>query len=401
MTTIDTDVIVIGAGPAGLTTARFLDEMGVDYLLLTKETVPCRDKACGGFVPMRAIEEFILGNISGEHCIQSVRMKFPGLEMKRVDFQRNVGVNISRGDLGSRMLEFVGDTKNRVMLGAKVTRLSISQEWSEVGYTKGDEQETLRTKFVVDCSGANPVTGRFGLVRNRIPNSSMGYGVQYHLQRDSAKPEFDNVNDFYYGSEYSPGGYAWIFPRKHEVVVGSGGPIERVRSTSKRVHTYLDHLIRDVEPTRTELMGSKIIKKESALLPLAGVIRPSFVKGVILAGDAAAHCSPITGEGIYYSMIAGRIAAESISTALNRSDPSGTMLQRYETTWNKRIGSDLKWGLWIQKRLSKSGSSSLGSSFIKSEKSQRVIAEMLIGMRSVRSAILSVAPSYIQSKLRK
>ncbi|MGY5851974.1 MAG: hypothetical protein RTU92_00235, partial [Candidatus Thorarchaeota archaeon] len=107
------------------------------------------------------------------------------------------------------------------------------------------------------------------------------------------------------------------------------------------------------------------------------------------------------GEGIYYSMIVGRIAAESISNALNQNDPSWTTLQRYESTWTKKIGSDLKWGLWIQKRLSKSGSSSLGSSFIQSEKSQRVIAEMLLGMRSVRSAILRAAPGYIQSKIRK
>ncbi|MFW9769798.1 MAG: hypothetical protein ACFFEM_13330, partial [Candidatus Thorarchaeota archaeon] len=82
-------------------------------------------------------------------------------------------------------------------------------------------------------------------------------------------------------------------------------------------------------------------------------------------------------------------------------DFSTKTLSGYEKEWTKAFGSDLKWGLWLQKRFLESGSSSMGSTFLNSEKSSRVIAEMLAGLRGVRSAILAAAPGYLISKIRR
>jgi hypothetical protein len=65
------------------------------------------------------------------------------------------------------------------------------------------------------------------------------------------------------------------------------------------------------------------------------------------------------------------------------------------------MGSDLKWGLFLQKRFMETGSAGLGSKFLESEKSCRIIAEMLVGKRSVKSAILTAIPGYLLSKIRR
>ncbi|MBY8998415.1 MAG: hypothetical protein KGD60_11845 [Candidatus Thorarchaeota archaeon] len=179
--------------------------------------------------------------------------------------------------------------------------------------------------------------------------------------------------------------------------------MDTVRESEKRTTAYLDDLLKNTDPTTTELQeaGSEIVQKEAALMPLAGIVSPSYGKRIMLAGDAACQCSPITGEGIHYSMIGGQKAAEVAADCIRKKDFSDKALSRYENSWTNAFGSDLKWGLWLQKRFLEAGSSSMGSTFLSSDKSTRVIAEMLAGVRSVRSAILAAAPGYLVSKIRR
>ncbi len=398
--TVDTDVVIIGAGPAGLTAARRLSELDIEYTLVSREDKPGAYKACGGYVPARALEEFRLKDIPGTYPVSSIRMKFPGTEMKRVDFDEAVGVNVSRVNLGQGLLDAIDRDVGEIWLDTECGHIMSTKDHSVVQYNKENGSGLLSTNLIIDASGANPVSLRFNPVRNRPMNSQIGYGVQYQVK---TKGPLEIVNDFYYGSEFSPRGYAWNFPRGNETVLGTGGIVETVRETEKRTIAYLDNLVENTDPTTTELIdaGFEVVKREAALMPLAGIVSPSYGKRIMLAGDAACHCSPITGEGIHYSMIGGQKAAETAAECIRKRDFSDDALSRYEKSWTKSFGSDLKWGLWLQKRFLESGSSSMGSTFLSSEKSARVVAEMLAGVRSVRSAILAAAPGYLVSKLRR
>jgi flavin-dependent dehydrogenase len=227
----------------------------------------------------------------------------------------------------------------------------------------------------------------------------MGYGVQYQMRLPKDSEPLEGTNDFLYGSEYSPRGYAWLFPRGREVAVGTGGLISRVRESKKRAVEFLDFLMNQVEPISTMLEDAVIVRREAALMPLAGIVVPSYSDRVMLAGDAAGHCSPITGEGIHYSMIAGKLAAMTAIESIAKADTTSKALAVYESRWRNAFGSDLKWGHWLQRRFLEGGSGSLGPKLLGSEKSRRIIAEMLLGVRSVRSAIVRMIPGYVLSRI--
>ncbi len=398
----DTDVIVIGAGPAGLTAARKLAELDVDYQLFDRELNPGESKPCAGFIPISSIRRFSIPKISDQHEINEVRMKFSEKELVTIEFDRLLGVNVSRGALSKTLQSMIPQTRS-IFFGSKVSKVETNRDSCEITLREDGNLRTLTSKLIIDASGANPVSQRFTPIRRRIPNSRMGYGLQYHIEVDEI---LDNSNVFLYGNKYSPSGYSWIFPRGKVAVMGTGGLVRNVRENKQRTHEYLDYILKEVEPFRSELSNGVLIKKDSALMPLCGVITPSFGQRILLAGDSAGHCSPISGEGIHYSMVGGFQAAQTAARCIRKNEFSDSALSHYEKNWTKQIGSDLKWGFWIQRKLMRPESSRKsegwsGSGFIESQKSQRIIAEMLMGEKSVRSSIIAIAPSYLKSKITK
>jgi digeranylgeranylglycerophospholipid reductase len=393
------EVIIIGAGPAGLSAAIKLEELEIDYQLFDRDTLPGVEKPCAGYIPLSTIRHLEIPTISDQHPINEARLHFSKREPTTVKFDQPIGINVSRGALASAMLNMLS-SKDSQNLGVKVTKIVTEADSSKVIVKREGKEETFTSKLIIDASGANPVSQRFIPLRPRIPNHAMGYGLQYHIEVDY---DLSNSNTFLYGSQFSPSGYTWCFPRGKTMVVGTGGLVSKIRENKRKTHDYLDYLLKEVEPYKSELKNGIIVKKDSALMPLAGIVTPSFGKRIMLAGDAAGHCSPISGEGIHYSMMGGLHAAETAARCIDKKNYSDRNLSNYEKKWKKDIGSDLKWGYWLQRKLMKPSSEETSgwssSGFIDSEKSLRTIAEMLMGGRSVMSAMLTIAPSYLKSKI--
>jgi len=106
-------------------------------------------------------------------------------------------------------------------------------------------------------------------------------------------------------------------------------------------------------------------------------------------------------------MVGGLVAAQTAARCIRKNKFSDRELSNYEINWTRKIGADLKWGFWLQRKLMKPGTESGKSSgwsssgFIDSQKSQRIIAKMLMGEKSVIKSILAIAPSYLKSKISR
>ncbi len=97
----------------------------------------------------------------------------------------------------------------------------------------------------------------------------------------------------------------------------------------------------------------------------------------------------------------GRDSGTDSCTCEKKRDYTAQILSRYEKDWIKAIGSNLKWGRWLQKKMVESTSGGLGTSLMGSDRSCKIVAEMLVGARSVRATLLAAAPICMAKKLRR
>ncbi|MCH2308056.1 MAG: NAD(P)/FAD-dependent oxidoreductase, partial [SAR202 cluster bacterium] len=142
---------------------------------------------------------------------------------------------------------------------------------------------------------------------------------------------------------FKPGGiegYGWVFPKKNILNIGFGGYNRTIKSIKiKEIwEDYINLLKKDgYFPKDQEIPPVK-----GAPLPLDGPIKATTMDNTLLVGDSAGMVSPLSGEGIYYGMHAGKIAIDTIKKALETGDYSQKHLDQYHRDWNKVFGKELR-----------------------------------------------------------
>ena len=155
----DTDVIIIGAGPAGLSAAIKLEDLGIDYLLFDRDIEPGETKACAGFIPISTIQRMSIPKISDQHDITSARLQFSGREPTTIEFNEVLGINVSRGALAKTMISMTSQ-RNRHHFGSKISHIEISDEECKISARDAGEEVTYTCRLIIDASGANPASQR-------------------------------------------------------------------------------------------------------------------------------------------------------------------------------------------------------------------------------------------------
>jgi geranylgeranyl reductase len=173
------------------------------------------------------------------------------------------------------------------------------------GRSRGGERDTVRARMVVGADGALSA-----VARHTIPAAKRAQHVfAYHEIIESPPATaggFDHTRcDVYYDGEFSPDFYAWVFPHGKTTSVGTG--------TFQQGFGMKDAVTR---LRASAGLTGRTIRREGAPIPLTPLARWDDGRNVVLAGDAAGVVAPASGEGIFYAMTGGRLAAQAVERAL-------------------------------------------------------------------------------------
>ena len=285
------DVIVVGAGPAGSTTAYRLARAGARVCLLDRARFP-RDKPCGGGLTMRAVRElpFSVDPVVEDRvdCLEL------GFRYGRRWSRRAASPLIlmtQRRRLDAFLAERAAEAGAEFRDGTKVTAVDADGAVAVAG-------EQLGCDIVVGADGANGITARsLGL-----PPREHGVALEGNLSYEHASRErFGGRAVVELG--VVPGGYAWVFPKGDHVNVGVGGWQSEGPTLRERLRDLCSAF--DLDPNQvTDQRGHR--------LPMRGASRSPVVGRVALVGDAAALVDPLSGDGMYEAFISGRLAAGAV-----------------------------------------------------------------------------------------
>ena len=149
---------------------------------------------------------------------------------------------------------------------------------------------------------------------------------------------WEDTADLYLGSAVSPDLYAWAFPKKDHVAVGMGAG----HGNTKHVRQHLANLKQRIAG---DLAGGELILQEAHALPMHPRKQMAFDRAMLI-GDAAGLVVGTSGEGIYWAMKSGKMAAEVLAESL--ATPTAHELRRYEREWWRTYGSMYRFLRWLQ-----------------------------------------------------
>ncbi len=356
------DVIVVGAGPGGSSTAAYLGRLGRKVLLLDKAQFP-RDKTCGDALSgksMRVIRE--LGLVKEVEklphgVISGVTFSSPNSTLVSIPFQSSdpnreggTGYCIRRYNTDNLFFTAAKNTPNVTTMEKFQVNEVVMENGAAVG-VKGIDlsdasraEKTIRARVVVGSDGVNSAVAR---------------SVLGEMAKLDPAHSCDAVRAYYSGIKGMEGqieiqlvksvmpGYFWIFPLENGTAnVGLGLVSSDLVKKMKKDKTNLISMMNNI--IANEPMFKERFAEAKAISPITGWRLPFGSKrrtlagnGWVLVGDAASLVDPFSGEGVGNATNSGRLAAQFIDEAIERNDVSRLSLARYEVAVWDELGKEL------------------------------------------------------------
>jgi geranylgeranyl reductase family protein len=319
------DAIVVGAGPAGSTTAYRLARAGARVCLLDRARFP-RDKPCGGGLTLRAVRElpFPVDPVV-EDRVDRFELGFRYRRRWSRRASEPIVLMTQRRRLDAYLAERAAEAGAEFRAGVKVTAIDPAGEVVAAN-------ERLQADVIVGADGANGLSGR-----------SLGLRPAEHLVALEGNVAYEHVSRERFRGRavvelgVVPGGYAWVFPKGDHVNVGVGGWQSEGPHLRERLRDVCTAFGIDAAVVR-DLRGHR--------LPMQGARRRAFKDRVLLVGDAAALIDPLSGDGIYEAFVSGRLASAAVLDVLEGRAPTlepygaaleSTLARALSSSWKAKL----------------------------------------------------------------
>lgn len=322
------DVVVIGAGPAGSTAARYAAEHGASVLVLEKDRDVGYPVRCGEAVSHEGVVQFIEPDPRWiAATVTRFRLVAPNGHsvVPRLD---------GKGYVLERRLFDVEVAKLAARQGAEfVTKAYVYDLMRDAsGRPNGvravvkDQKVEIGARVIIGADGVESRVGKWAGIDTTCHIRDMESCAQVTLSNVRVDTE---TLDFYFGDEVSPGGYLWVFPKGNDTAnVGIGINVEEAKK--KSAIRYLEEFIDRTYP------HAAMLTRIAGGVPCATTCSEIVRDTVMLVGDAAHQVNPMSGGGIISGMIGGMLAGQVAAEALRDDDLS--RLPEYQKRWQKRLG---------------------------------------------------------------
>jgi geranylgeranyl reductase family protein len=325
------DLIVIGAGPAGASAARVAAKKGLRTLLVEKEKVP-RHKLCGGGVTPKVLRrlDFTLPKELIECETRATRIHVGG-NCFPFETGRPIAYMTSRAPFDAFLTDKAKDAGTELVDQSPAQRIARTGSYVEVK-TPG---RTFQAKMIIGADGMGGPTASAGNLYEHWKPNEVLYALETEVQvGEGAVQDFIGDSayfDLYFG--VSRAGYGWVFPKDDHLTVGVGCRLSALRDAQGLFKGFLKQV--------PELIGREIPKPQAHLIPIGGAAKvPTVNDRMLLAGDSAGHAEPLFGEGIYFSIVGGQIAAEVASEACQTEQYNREFLRIYQERVTEEFGKD-------------------------------------------------------------
>ncbi|WP_433249961.1 geranylgeranyl reductase family protein [Streptosporangium sp. CA-135522] len=325
----DADVIVVGAGPAGSTTAFHLAQAGLDVLLLEKTTFP-REKVCGDGLTPRAVKQLIaMGiDIDAPGWVRNKGLRVVGggmrfeLDWPELSSYPDFGLVRTRQDFDEILAGNAVRGGVRLLQGVNVTAPILDDRSGHiVGVVakKDGEEVSYRSRLVVAADG-NSTRISLAMGLHKREDRPMGVAVRTYFESPRHDDDYlETWLELWDGDTLLPG-YGWIFgvgDGTSNVGLGLLNTSESFKGMDYR--DLLKRWVKGMPPEWGYVEENMTTPIRGAALPMAFNRQPHYTRGLVLVGDAGGMINPFNGEGIAYAMETGQIAAETIVQALARA----------------------------------------------------------------------------------
>ena len=347
----DFDLAIVGAGPAGSSAAIRLAAKGYAVALLDKEKFP-REKLCGDFLnpvnwpllreleveqavlerPHKKISTFRLTSFSGEEA---------EIPLPAGRDETTIGLGLRRIDLDYVLLERAKSLGVTVLDGWKPKKLERQVDGWLLRAERSDVFGKLGARILIGADGRNSWVAHH--LRLADPAAMQGRSVGFQFRLKCANRSTGKVEIHLF-----PGGYAGVVGVDGDTVT-LGLAIEKHRLIDGRPEQSLLNSILPQNPSLRELLRSGSVNEMRSTYPVYFPPRRAYGDGVLLVGDAARVNEPVTGEGIYFALKSGELAARAIDQAFHKGDFSAYQLCLYERECRsvfrarRRINALIRW----------------------------------------------------------
>jgi geranylgeranyl diphosphate/geranylgeranyl-bacteriochlorophyllide a reductase len=332
-------VVIIGASVGGATAATTLRAHGIETVMIERELV--KAKPCGGAVPPVAFHEFDLPTSLIDRKVRACLIVSPSGRQTEVPVRATVAsdddyVGMVRREVFDGYLRERAQQRGAQLIHGQMTGLQVLPDRVTVTYRSADGSSgEVTADAVIGADGAySPTAKLLGL-----PNLPRAVAIQ---ERIALPPQqmarWQETADLYLGQEVSPDLYAWAFPKKDHIAVGIGaGP-----KHTAQARELLENLKRRLGPA---LDGGRLLLREAHALPMEPRKQMAFDRAMLI-GDAAGLVVHTSGEGIYWAMKSGKMAADVLAQFIHA--PTAANLRSYERQWWRQYGTMYRFLRWLQ-----------------------------------------------------